>query len=51
MTTICKTPDCAQTLEIKTASGYKDPKNKGKKYTKCPWDYKKETIFPEGKVL
>ena len=34
-TILCKTPDCGQMLEIKIASGYKDPKNKGKKYTKC----------------
>ena len=34
-TTLCKTEKCGQMLEIKIASGYKDPKNKGKKYTKC----------------
>ena len=34
-TTLCKTEKCGQMLEIKTASGYKDIKNKGRKYTKC----------------
>ena len=32
---ICPTKDCGQVCEIKIASGYKDPKNKGKKYIKC----------------
>ena len=32
---ICQTKDCGQVCEIKIASGYKDPKNKGKKYIKC----------------
>lgn len=32
---VCKTEGCDQILEIKIASGYKDPKNKGRKYTKC----------------